>query len=106
MYRLIVVIIMRKSLFEIPTFTKEGLISGWILSYEVHRQTFDQHEWTILHVNKRSLTLKHNTINEIFFIGARTFNKLQKHDRFVKYVKVPNPKNDGQELNWIKIDNE
>lgn len=42
---------------------------------------------------------------EVFLIGARTFNELQKHSQFVKYVKVPNPKNPGQVLNWIKIDN-
>lgn len=95
---------MRKSLFEIPIFHKNGLIIGWKLSAEVHRQTFNQREWEIIHVNKHSLTLSHDNTNEIFLIGARTFNELQKHSRFVKYVKVLNPKNPGQVLNWIKID--
>lgn len=96
---------MRTSLFEIPLFDRNGLIIEWIKSSEVHRQSFSQYDWTVIHVNKRSLTLRHNTTDEIFLIGARTFNELQKHSRFVKYVKAPNPKNPGQVLNWIKIDN-
>lgn len=64
---------------------------------------FDLNDWKLIHVNKRSLTLINKFNGELFLIGARTFNELQKHSQFVKYVKVPNPKNPGQVLNWIKI---
>ena len=103
MYRLIVVFIMRKSLFERPVF-RNGSIVGSQMKNEIRHQRFYLDDWTLFHVNKRSVTLRNNTTNEIFLIGARTFNELQKHDQFIKYVKVPNPKVVGQELNWIKID--
>ena len=104
MYRLIVVFIMRKSLFERPIF-RNGAIVGSQMKDEIRHQRFYIADWTLAYINKRSVTLVNQITKEIFFIGTRTFNELQKHDRFVKYVKVPNPKNNGQELNWIKIDN-
>lgn len=65
---------------------------------------FDLNDWKLIRVNKKSLTLINKFNGEVFLIGARTFNELQIHSRFVKYVKLPNPKNPGQVLNWIKID--
>ena len=97
---------MNTSLFETYVFDNEGRIVGTRTKEEVRHKIFDLNDWKLIHVNKRSLTLINKFNGELFLIGARTFNELQKHSRFVKCVKVPNPKNPGQILNWIKIDNE
>lgn len=95
---------MKTSLFETYVFDNEGRIVGTRMKEEVRRCMFDLNDWKLIHVNKRSLTLINKFNGELFLIGARTFNELQIHSRFVKYVKLPNPKNLGQILNWIKID--
>ena len=95
---------MKTSLFETYVFDNEGRIVGTRTKEEVRHKTFDLNDWKFIHVNKRSLTLINKFNGELFLIGARTFNELHTHSRFVKYVKVPNPKNPGQILNWIKID--
>lgn len=95
---------MEVSLFESYVFDNEGRIVGTRMREEVHHKSFNLNDWTLIHVNARSITLRHKFNGEVFFIGARTFNQLQLHARFVRYVKVPNPKNPGQVLNWIKID--
>lgn len=95
---------MNTSLFETYVFDNEGRIVGTRTKEEVRHKTFDLNDWKLIHVNKRSLTLINKFNGELFLIGAKTFNELQAHSRFVKYVKVPNPKNLGQILNWIKID--
>lgn len=95
---------MKTSLFESYVFDNEGQIVGTKTKEEVRRRMFDLNDWKLIHVNKRSLTLINKFNGELFLIEARTFNELQKHSRFVKYTKVPNPKNPGQVLNWIKID--
>lgn len=92
-----------KSLFEAPIF-RNNLIVGWQTKEEIRKQSFCRYDWTVERVNNRSLLVRHNRTNELFLIGARTFNELVLHSHFVKYVKVPNPKNPGQVLNWIKID--
>ena len=97
---------MNTSLFEIYVFDNEGRIVGTRMREEVRHKTFDLNDWDLIRVNKRSLTLCNKFNKEVFFIGTRTFNELQLHAHFVKYVKVPNPKNSWQVLNWIKIDNE
>lgn len=96
---------MKTSLFETYVFDNEGRIVGTKMREEARRCMFDLNDWKLIHVNKRSLTLINKFNGELFLIGARTFNELQIHSRFVKYVKLPNPKNPGQVLNWIKIDN-
>ena len=95
---------MKTSLFETYIFNSEGKIVGTKMREEVCHKTFDLNDWDLIHVNKRSVTLRNKFNGEIFFIGARTFNELQVSSRFVKYTKVANPKNPGQVLNWIKID--
>ena len=95
---------MQTSLFETYVFDNEGRIVGTRTKEEVRRRMFDLNDWKLIRVNKRSLTLINKFNGELFLIGARTFNELQIHSRFVKYVKLPNPKNPGQILNWIKID--
>lgn len=95
---------MQTSLFETYVFDSEGRIVGTRTKEEVRRCMFDLNDWKLIRVNKRSLTLINKFNGELFLIGARTFNELQIHSRFVKYVKLPNPKNPGQVLNWIKID--
>lgn len=96
---------MQTSLFETYLFDNEGRIVGTRMREEVRRCTFSFNDWDLIHVNARSITLRNKFNGEIFLIGARTFNELQIHSRFVKYVKIANPKNPGQVLNWIKIDN-
>lgn len=65
---------------------------------------FDIHNYELLHINKKSLTLISKSTEEALFIGKWTYNNLRRYDNRVKLVKVPNPYNPYQVLTWIKID--
>lgn len=95
---------MNISLFDSCVFDNKGRIVETRTRNEVRHNRFIIDHWTIVHVNKRSLTLQYKFNGEQFFVGARTLNEILRHERYIRYVKVPNPKNPGQVLNWIKID--
>lgn len=94
-----------KSVFERPAFSSNGQITCWRVQNKVRNELFNLEDWKIIHMNKRSLTLRNIRSNEYFLIGKYTLNKvLNTPSTRIQYVQVPHLKDEHILVNWIKLD--